>query len=245
MLKPEYDKKKIFVNISLAVIFIALMIYATVRFAPYVTRLIHDPDKFRDLILSYGALSVWVFILFQILQVVIAPIPGEFVQIGGGYIYGTIGGTVYSVIGILLGSLLIFFFTRLLGQTLVKVFVSDKDLEKFSTLINSPRSEIVMFLLFLIPGMPKDILVYISGLTPVKPLRFFLIFITARFPAIFFSAYIGANLETRNYLPAIITSVLACALFAVGLVKQNQLIDRMHDLMNRWHMHDKSQDPPQ
>lgn len=232
-MKAQSDKKIIIINIALLFIFIALLIYATFRFTPYITSLIREPGNFRNLLLSYGVLSVPIFILFQVLQVVIAAVPGELVQIGGGYVYGTVGGTIYSVVGILLGSMLAFYLTRLLGHNLVKFFVSKKNQDRFDFLINSPKSEIAMFILFLIPGIPKDILVYIAGLTPIKPLKFFLIYTIARSPAIFFSAYIGANLETRNYFPVIIISIIACVLFAVGVIKKNQLINKLDILISK------------
>jgi uncharacterized membrane protein YdjX (TVP38/TMEM64 family) len=96
--------------------------------------------------------------------------------------------------------------------------------------MNNSKSDVAMFTLFLIPGIPKDILVYLAGLTPIKPLKFFTIYTTARFPAVFFSAYIGANLKTRNYLPVIIISVLAVVLFVVGLLKKDWLIDKLGHL---------------
>ena len=168
-------KPLITIQIALATLFIGSIVYATIRFGPELTRLVSDPHRFRAHILSFGHWSAVVFMLFQLLQVVIAVIPGEPVQIAGGYIFGTFWGTVYSTVGITVGYIIVFTCVKLFGFPLVKKFVSKKEFDKFSTLINSPKLETTIFLLFLIPGIPKDILVYIAGLTPIRPVLFFII----------------------------------------------------------------------
>ena len=110
-------------------------------------------------------------------------------------------GTVYSFLGTLLGTLIVFFATRLFGYSLVKAVVPAGKLQKFERLLTGRTSDITVFLLFLIPGIPKDTLVYVSGLTPIKPLKFLPICLIARLPALWGSAYIGANLQEKDYLP--------------------------------------------
>lgn len=228
------DKKKLFLwlNIFLLSLFILLITYLTVKYAPGVTKLISKPDKFRALLTSYEPISVLVFIFFQILQVVIAAIPGELVQLAGGYVYGTFLGTIYSTLGILLGSIIAFYISRILGLTLVKNLVPQKEFEKFNFLINNPKAEITMFILFLIPGIPKDILVYVAGFTPIKPLKFFVIFIIARFPSLLASSYIGSNIQERDYLPVIIVSIIAFALSIIGILKKDIVIHKLHHFLH-------------
>jgi uncharacterized membrane protein YdjX (TVP38/TMEM64 family) len=134
------------------------------------------------------------------------------------------------VCGILLGSMIAFFAARLLGYALVKTFVSPKKLEQFGFLINNPKSEIAMFALFLVPGIPKDSLVYIAGLTPIKPVRFFLLSMIARFPGLWGSAYIGANLQEKDYLPVWIMSGAALVLFVAGVLNRDRIIAWLHRL---------------
>lgn len=125
MKKPV--KATLWLNLLLLVLFIALMTFLTIKFAPHITHLFQKPDRFRDLLASYGPISIPVFIFFQIMQVVIAAIPGELPQLAGGYVYGTFFGTIYSTIGISLGSIIAFYISRLLGFNLVKSFVSQKN----------------------------------------------------------------------------------------------------------------------
>jgi uncharacterized membrane protein YdjX (TVP38/TMEM64 family) len=171
--------------------------------------------------------------LFQVLQVVIAFIPGEPVQIAGGYIFGTFWGTVYSMLGITAGYIIVFASVRLFGYPLVKKFVPEKEFDKFSVLINNPKLETTIFLLFLIPGVPKDILVYIAGLTPIQPVLFFIIIFFARLPAMIGSSFIGAEIQSSKYLAAIIVSVVASILFVLGYIYKQRIIDYVHLMFSK------------
>jgi uncharacterized membrane protein YdjX (TVP38/TMEM64 family) len=220
-------------QIALAVIFIWGLIYLTYHYGHDITKLVSDPQKFREYLLSFGPWSPLIFMFFQIVQVVIAVIPGEPLQIVGGYMFGTFLGTVYSVVGITVGYIIVFFAVRLFGYPLVKKLVSEKDLERFDFLVNSPKLEATIFLLFLIPGVPKDILVYIAGLTPLHPMSFFLIITIARMPAMIGSSYIGAKIETNEYRTAVIVSILASLLFVFGLIFKNRIIEFMSRHVHR------------
>jgi len=231
---PEGEKKTaLIVKMVLLFLFLSVVVYLSFRIGPGITRLVRQPQKFREFLDSYGSASALIFIAFQAIQVIVAVIPGEIVQIAGGYAFGTVLGTLYSVLGIFVGSLIVFFTTRLLGFSLVKTFVPQKKIERFAFLINSPKSEIAMFTLFLIPGVPKDTLVYIAGLTPMKPFRFLLIATIARFPGLLGSAYIGSNLQKKHYLPVTVISVAALVLFVIGLLSKDKIIDKIHNLRHR------------
>jgi uncharacterized membrane protein YdjX (TVP38/TMEM64 family) len=226
-------------RLLLLVAFLGLIIFASIKLTPSVMRLIKRPEEFKTFIDSYGSLSALIYMLVQALQVVVFVIPGELVQIAGGYIFGTGLGALYSVAGILLGTAAAFLAARLLGYSLVRAVVSAKKLREFDFLINNPKSEIAMFTLFLIPGIPKDSLVYISGLTPIKPLRFLLISMIARFPGLWGSAYIGANLQERDYLPVWILSVASLVLFVTGALNRERIMAWLHRLRR----HEKDEPP--
>jgi uncharacterized membrane protein YdjX (TVP38/TMEM64 family) len=229
------DKSKpyIAVNIILAILFIGVLAFLTIRFGPDLTRLVSNPQQFREHLLSFGPWSPVVFMLFQVIQVVIAVIPGEPLQIAGGYMFGTFLGTVYSIVGITVGYIIVFFSVKLFGYPLVKKLVAEKDLEKFSFLMNSPKLEATIFLLFLIPGIPKDMLVYLAGLTPLHPVTFFLIITIARAPAMIGSSYIGAKIETNEYKTAVIVSIIASILFVFGIIYKDKIINLLNKSFRR------------
>ncbi len=226
-------KYTIGVQIALAIIFLWGLIFLTYHYGHDTTKLISDPQRFREYLLSFGPWSPVVFMFFQVVQVVIAVIPGEPLQIVGGYMFGTFWGTVYSIIGITAGYGVVFFAVRLFGYPLVKKLVAEKDLAKFDFLVNSAKLEATIFLLFLIPGVPKDILVYIAGLTPLHPMTFFLIITIARMPAMVGSSYIGAKIETNEYRTVVIVSILASLLFVFGLIYKNRIIEFMSRHVHR------------
>ena len=217
-------------NIVFLLLFIALVVFAAVKYAPVITELAGEPEKMQAFLASYGYKGVLIFIAFQIIQVVIAVIPGEVVQVAGGYVYGSLLGTVYSIIGISAGYVLNFYISRLFGYRLVKLFVNADKIEKLRVLINNRKTEVVTFLLFLIPGLPKDYLAYIAGLTPIKPGRFFILAMPARIPALVGSSFIGANLQQENYVVAAFVLALAIVLFAIGLLLRDKIIEKLKGL---------------
>lgn len=216
------------IKVVLAGFFVAIIAFLTFRFGPELTRLVDNPQAFREYLLSFGPWSALVFIVFQIVQVVIAVIPGEPVQIAGGYMFGTLLGTIYSMIGITIGYVIVFVGVKAFGFPLVKNLVPKRDLEKLDVLINSPKLEATIFFLFLIPGIPKDVFVYLAGLTPIKPLQFFVIITLARTPAMVGSSFIGAKIQSSEYLIAIIVSVIASILFVVGFIFKDRIISFLH-----------------
>lgn len=218
------------IHIILIITFFIALILAAVTFGKDLTMLIKNPERFKEWIHSFGRLGIIVFIAVQILQVVVFVIPGEVVQVAGGYLFGTILGSLYSVIGITIGSLICFIIARFLGYSFVTSVVSDESLKKFDYIINNPKGEIILFLLFFIPGMPKDVLSYIAGITPVKFYNFFIITLFARLPGIVFSAYIGSNLESRNYFVAAIVSAIAVVLFLIGIYNKNFIMEKLKKL---------------
>jgi uncharacterized membrane protein YdjX (TVP38/TMEM64 family) len=125
-----------------------------------------------------------------------------------------------------------FYISRLLGFRLVKDLISEQSFEKLNFLVNNPKSEITMFIIFLIPGIPKDVLVYLAGMTPIKPLNFFIIFTIARFPSILTTSFIGANIQERHYLPVAIAVGIAGALFVLGLIYKDKVILMLHKLLH-------------
>jgi uncharacterized membrane protein YdjX (TVP38/TMEM64 family) len=218
-------------HLFLLITFIALLAFITIKFGPEIIRIIKKPQHFRDFLASYKSVGILIYIFFQMLHVLMAAIPGEFIQIAGGYVYGTFFGALYSITGVFLGSVVAFYISRLLGFRLVKDLVSEQSLEKLNFLINNPKSEITMFIILLIPGIPKDVLVYLAGMTPIKPLNFFIIFSAARFPSILVTSFLGANLQKGNYILVAVMAVFAGSLFVLGVIYKDRVFQLLHKLL--------------
>ncbi len=221
------NKKRIRIAVQALVLaaFAATVVFLTIKYGPAITRLFAEPEKTRQYLLSFGLAAPLVYILIHVVQVVVAFIPGEVIQLAGGYVFGTILGAIYSLVGVTLGTAAAFLIVRASGMYLVKTFVPAKEFQRFEFLVNSRKSEMMIFVLYLIPGIPKDVLTYIAGLTPIKTLKFLLITTLARFPGLLGSAYIGANLQEKHYSSVIIVSAAAVVLFVVGVIFRDRIID--------------------
>lgn len=187
--------------------------------------LFKDPVLLKSWIIDFGAYHILMFILVQAVQVIIFIIPGELVEIGAGYLFGTTMGSIYSILGIAIGSAVSFMIARFLGYDFVKKVVPKQMFNTLKDFVKEDeRSGTVLFLLFFIPGTPKDALAYFAGITPVSYWKFILISMFARLPAIVFSAYIGANIGEKNYTLAFTVAVIAGIFFLVGFVYRNKIL---------------------
>ncbi|SHF60332.1 SNARE associated Golgi protein [Desulforamulus putei DSM 12395] len=134
----DIKERNIFVrNIVLAILFIGIIVFISLKYTPFIMSTISNTEKFRDYILSYGITGTFVFMGFQISHIVIPVIPGEFVQIAGGYVYGVVLGSALLLIGTIIGTTAVFYLSRMIGYPIVNIFVSKERLEKFSFLSNS------------------------------------------------------------------------------------------------------------
>jgi uncharacterized membrane protein YdjX (TVP38/TMEM64 family) len=225
---PRPDRRGIVAAVSrktkriLALIGFPLLIAAIIAVVAVFWRdlwsLFTSGDKLRDWVASQGAAAPLVFIAVQALQVVVFIIPGEVPQIAGGYLFGTWLGTLLSITGILLGSIISFFLARFLGVPFVHALFPKEQVKKVESLLSSRNSKIVFFLLFLIPGIPKDILCYVAGLTPMRFVFFTAISFLGRLPGILGSALIGDAAAGERWLLAGIVLGVAVLLFMAGFI---------------------------
>jgi uncharacterized membrane protein YdjX (TVP38/TMEM64 family) len=155
-----------------------------------------------------GARGPLFCIALQFLQVVIFMIPGEVTQIAAGYVFGAWMGFVYSVTGIMLGSAFDFVVARFAGRPLVEKLLGSHTLTRIDKALQTKKGKSALFLLFLLPGLPKDAMSYGAGLTNLGVGEFVVVSGLARMPALLFSTLIGSQLYDRDYRAAIITAVV-------------------------------------
>jgi uncharacterized membrane protein YdjX (TVP38/TMEM64 family) len=157
-----------------------------------------DKGRLQGFLNSLGPLSFIGFIILQALQVVAAPIPGEVTGVIGGFLYGIFLGLILSTIGLTLGSWLAFHLSKTFGRPFVHKFVSKKTLDKYGYLLHH-KGAFLVFLLFLIPGFPKDLLCYVLGLGPLSTKEFLLISTVGRFFGTVLLTFGGAFLRNQQY----------------------------------------------
>ena len=204
----------------LMIIVIVLLIGLIVYLFPVIKNL-STPEgqlEFKNQVSNMGFLGLLALFGLQFAQIFLIILPGEPIEILAGMCYGGIGGTLFITISACIISSIIFFAVRKFGRKFVYSFCSKERIEKIenSKLFKNPKKiEWIMLLLFVIPGTPKDLLVYIAGLLPLKPLRFILISTFARLPSVVSSTFAGSSIVAGNWKVSIIIYVVTFAL--VGL----------------------------
>lgn len=222
------NKIKNMLNFKTVLFLLAIIgIVAIIKCMPFILEVTVSLPKFRKYIVSQGSLGAVVLIFFQVLQTVIAPIPGEVIQVAGGYIYGVPLGMIYTTAGLLLGAIIAFYFTRSIGACLIEKLLKRKNTQWVIDMMNNKRFAIILFIVFIIPGLPKDFLIYVAGLTPIKPLKFFAILIISRFPWLLASVSIGANLHSHNYLSSIIIVAIVLVALIFGLMCKGKVMSKL------------------
>ena len=204
----------------LMIIVIVLLIGLIVYLFPVIKNL-STPEgqlEFKNQVSNMGFLGLLALFGLQFAQIFLIILPGEPIEILAGMCYGGIGGTLFITISACIISSIIFFAVRKFGRKFVYSFCSKERIEKIenSKLFKNPKKiEWIMLLLFVIPGTPKDLLVYIAGLLPLKPLRFILISTFARLPSVVSSTFAGSSIVAGNWKISIIIYAVTFAL--VGL----------------------------
>jgi len=217
----KLSKNKTYIIFGLIFVFLAFIAY---EYYHRYSFLFSDPANLKKMIMSYGKYSILVFFILQIIQVVAFFIPGEIVQIAGGYIYGTFWGSGLSLLGITTGSIIVYIISNFYGKPLIDKIISNKDLKFFEKILNLARINFIVFLLYLIPGIPKDVLAYICGISNITFKNFILYSTLGRIPGIFVSAYFGAKISSENRITLISIGILAIVLFLIGIFKGEKIV---------------------
>ena len=184
------------------VVALVICIGATIYLFPVMKNLstVEGQVAFKQKVESSGVLGLLSLFALEVAQIFLFIIPGEPIEILAGMCYGALWGTVFIMAGII--STVIFFLVRKLGKKFVYEFCDEKKVKKIenSKLFQNPKKiEMIMLILFLLPGTPKDLLVYIAGLLPIKPTRFIVISVLARFPSVISSTLAGANIAVGDW----------------------------------------------
>ena len=194
-----------------------------------------NPIRLQSFIASFGPYAKVVFIFVQALQVVFAPVPGEVTGFVGGYLFGSTLGAVCSTIGLMLGSSLAFGIARGLGIKFVEKIVKKEYINKFNFFITH-KGLYIAFILFVIPGFPKDSLCYLLGLTHMRFLDFFLMNLIGRLPGTLLLTFQGSAVKNENYFSFfLLLSVSVILVFVLYLAREyvlHKFSDTAHRIYN-------------
>jgi uncharacterized membrane protein YdjX (TVP38/TMEM64 family) len=211
-------------GVLLLIMWMVIVDAPIVRFS---VRLYRDKSFLKDTVASWGWMAPLVFIGIQALQVIISPIPGEITGPVGGALFGTWWGLVYSSIGLTAGTLFCFAVGRRWGEPLVRPWLSERHWAKMSFILEA-EGVIICFILYVIPGFPKDIISYLFGLSPMPFWVFALVSTLGRIPGTWISSYFGANVAEQQYIYAAIFIASIMAICLPFYYYRDRIIKRFH-----------------
>ncbi len=196
-------------------------------FIHWLIRLYNDKVFLKETVHSWGYMAPLVFIAIQALQVIISPIPGEITGPVGGALFGVWWGVVYSTIGLTLGTLICFWIGRRWGEPFVRPWLSEHHWNRMNFILEA-EGAIICFVLYLIPGFPKDIISYLFGISPMPFWLFAVVSTIGRLPGTVISSYFGAHVAEHQYIYAIAFLAIAIACCLPLYYYRDHLLKRLH-----------------
>lgn len=219
------QKADIFKFIGLIVFFVIIVVVCVLLY-PYFHELFEPGgiDRIISDVRNAGPIGLLLLLGLQFLQVVVAFIPGEVIQIAAGLLYGPWVGTLIILVGSIISSAFIFMLVHRLGKPFVQGMVSDKYLAKFRDFEKTGKMNAIVFILFLIPGLPKDVFTYLVPLTDMRMRTFLILSNVGRIPGIFISTYAADGLIDGRVVQSVVIFVIAALIVVVGIVFRTRIM---------------------
>lgn len=226
---------KVFFSILKFLILIGIVVAIPVNLFFYHHDMLEEFKSFDDIISFlelYRTQSILIYIGVQVLQIVISIIPGQAFQFAAGYLFGFPMGLVYSVIGAVLGTTVSYYIAKFLGKDAMHIFFGEEKITELLKRLNSKKAYTVVFLIYLIPGLPKDLLSYVAGVSDMNYKLFLGFSLLGRIVGMSGSLLIGAFYFKKHYIAMAGIGILAVAAFIVCIIKRekiNDFLDRFYD----------------
>ncbi|MFB6215921.1 MAG: TVP38/TMEM64 family protein [Candidatus Aenigmatarchaeota archaeon] len=187
------------------------------------------PRKLTEVIRSFGIISPLVFISLNVVQIVLAPIPGHVFGFLGGYLFGTFYGILYTMIGVTIGSYIAFYISKRFGRPFVEDILDESFLRKFDDVLKGPGT-IGIFILFLIPGLPDDVLCFIAGISEMRTWKFLTIVVLGRTPAFFLVNLSGSQIASGSYYTGIVLLVFISLASVIFYLKRKSFMRAVENI---------------
>ena len=215
------SKASLFLSVISAV-FLALTVLGIWLMREYLA----DPDLVRERIGEHYFLGALALVLISAAQVVVALVPGEVVEIAAGYVFGSWIGSLLCLVGIVLGSSTTILLVRRFGARFVHAFYPKEKIDALPIINDPAKRNLLTFILFVIPGTPKDLFTYAIGLTDMSIPLYIALTTVARFPSVILSTVSGNAVGDENYTKAILFAVITAAVSGIGLLIYNMFSKR-------------------
>ncbi len=216
---PKAIKIQRIIAIIVVLAVVGAFAFAYIRYGGTIYRTFCDKENLQNFLAQFEGFDKFVFVVIRALQTVVKIIPAEPLEIASGAFYGTIGGMLLCLLGSFIGGLIIILITRKIGRKVINLFVPIEIIDDFEIFKDKEKMYMGIFLIYLIPSSPKDLLIYAAALTDINVWKFLIITTVARIPNIIMSTWCGAELVNENYGMAIaifaVTGILAIVLSVV------------------------------
>lgn len=219
--KEQSKKKQRIVAVIIIILVLGIIGIIGLEVGKPLVQFVSDNERLRLWVNQNWFWSRLAYIGIVMLQIVVAFIPGEPFEIAAGYAFGAVEGTIICMMGSVLGGTLVFLLVKKFGVKLVEIFISVDKINSLKFLRDDRKRDILMFLLFFIPGTPKDALTYFAGLTTMDLKTWLIITTIAKIPSIVTSTVGGNAIGMANYQFAIIVFVVTFLISAAGLLFYN------------------------
>ena len=231
--KRKYVKKRRLVSLISILFIVLLFILISCTIGKQLLDWLAKPDVFRHWIEQQGIWGKVAMIGLMMVQVIVAIMPGEVIEIAAGYAFGIYEGMILCLIGAAIGSTIIYSFTKIWGIKLTEAFISQEKLNSLQFLKNTKKLSLLIFIIFFIPGTPKDIITYFIGLTNMKLPTFLIISSVARIPSVITSTVGGAALGLQDYQFAAIVFAITGGISGIGLYIYHRICGSKTNLRDR------------
>ena len=225
---PEPPMKKSKASLILGLIS-AVFMALTALGLWFVRNYLADPAFVREKIGEHYLLGALAMVLISAVQVIVALIPGEFVEIAAGYCFGSWIGSLLCLAGIVLGSCTTILLVRHFGSRFVYAFYPKEKIDALPIMRNPPKRNILTFILFVIPGTPQDLFPYAIGLTDMSIPLYIALTTAARFPSVILSTLSGNAAGTRDYTLAIVFVIITAAVSGAGVLVYLSILNRREE----------------
>lgn len=227
-LSEKTNKKSKLIGILCIAVFLIILIVVFIFVGEPMIKFAKEPERFRSWVNELGVWGRLAFVGMMALQIIVAVIPGEPLEIVAGYAFGVFEGTLLCMLGALVGGVAVFLFVRYFGVKIIDIFVSHEKISQLKFLNTKKKLTLLTTIVFLIPGTPKDVLTYFVGLTPMKITTWMLITSLARFPSIITSTMGGNALGTKEYITAAFIFAATIIISAAGLLIYKRISSKKH-----------------
>ena len=177
------------------------------------------PDRLRQ----NGLRAALVLMGIQIMQVIICILPGQPIQIAGSYLFGVFRGYLISITGAVIGAFIAFHLAKILGKDALELFFDKEKIEDYHRKLNSGKGLLAVLFIYLIPGLPKDLVGYVAGISDMRIRPFILVSTIGRTPPMLGSLLLGHFAETRNYAGIAVLALITVIILAGCVIKRKQL----------------------